>query len=78
MGSCIQALTDIPAAVFVDELAQTYPDAKVILTIRDPDKWLASMNSSVFAAARWSACRILKRLNIFTVGSPFKGPDLVV
>lgn len=35
--------TDMPALAFVEELMQIYPDAKVVTTVRDPDKWWASM-----------------------------------
>ncbi|OCL12927.1 hypothetical protein AOQ84DRAFT_261091, partial [Glonium stellatum] len=71
------ALTDIPPAVFVDELIQSYPDAKVILTIRDPDEWLACMKSTVFAIVDWPGIRILKLLDPFVVGALFTGIDLV-
>ena len=29
----------MPAAYFAEELIEYYPDAKVILTIRDPESW---------------------------------------
>lgn len=35
--------TDLPGNVFVTELMEIYPDAKVICTVRDPDKWWASL-----------------------------------
>lgn len=38
-----QALTDIPAACFSEELIAAYPDAKVILTTRTPSSWYRSM-----------------------------------
>ncbi|MEO3869575.1 sulfotransferase family protein [Nonomuraea sp. B12E4] len=44
--------TDWPAAAYWRELAARYPDAKVILTVRDPDRWLASMNATIFQAAK--------------------------
>jgi hypothetical protein len=40
------AVTDAPAVCFADELISAYPDAKVVLTTRDPDKWLVSMERS--------------------------------
>lgn len=30
----------MPAAYFAEELIEYYPEAKVILTIRDPDDWV--------------------------------------
>lgn len=38
------AVFDLPAAALWRELADTYPHAKVILTVRDRDAWLDSMN----------------------------------
>ncbi|GHH66850.1 sulfotransferase family protein [Streptosporangium violaceochromogenes] len=42
--SCV----DWPSAAYWRELAGHYPEAKVILTVRDPERWLASMNATVF------------------------------
>jgi hypothetical protein len=38
LGHC-QAVCDIPAMHFAEELMDAYPDAKVILTHRDLDAW---------------------------------------
>ncbi|GGO21991.1 sulfotransferase family protein [Microbispora rosea subsp. aerata] len=38
--SCV----DWPASFFWRELAQAYPDAKVVLTVRDPSSWYASFD----------------------------------
>ncbi|KAJ7457730.1 P-loop containing nucleoside triphosphate hydrolase protein [Mycena latifolia] len=46
LGHC-QAVTDVPAILFSEELIATYPDAKVILTLRDPAAWWASYTSSL-------------------------------
>ncbi|KAF2140472.1 uncharacterized protein K452DRAFT_351759 [Aplosporella prunicola CBS 121167] len=45
------AIADIPASLFADELLVAYPDAKFILTDRDPDAWMASMHKTVFASS---------------------------
>lgn len=37
------ACTDLPSNSFVEELMEIYPDAKVICTVRDPDKWWNSL-----------------------------------
>jgi hypothetical protein len=34
-----QAVTDMPAYCFSSELIEAYPEAKVILTLRDIDEW---------------------------------------
>jgi hypothetical protein len=41
--SCV----DWPAASYWRELAEHYPEAKLILTVRDPQRWLASMNATI-------------------------------
>ena len=35
---------DWPAAAYWRELAEHYPEAKVILTVRDPDRWYDSVS----------------------------------
>ena len=40
---------DWPNATFYAELAAAYPDAKVILTERDPEAWFASTQATIFA-----------------------------
>lgn len=44
---------DWPGARFWRELASFYPDAKVILTVRDPDEWFDSVQATItpFAAS---------------------------
>jgi hypothetical protein len=43
----VQAVTDFPAACFGPELISAYPEAKVILTTRDPDAWVESVRSTL-------------------------------
>jgi hypothetical protein len=47
-----ESTTDWPACNFWRELAATYPDAKVVLTVRDPERWWHSIDSTLFAASR--------------------------
>lgn len=44
LGHC-QAVLDVPAICFSEELMKAYPEAKVILTSRDEDKWVRSMRA---------------------------------
>jgi hypothetical protein len=46
------ATTDWPACTFWRELADAYPDAKVVLTVRDPERWWQSVSSTLFS--EWS------------------------
>ena len=43
---------DWPAAAFYGELTQAYPDAKVILTVRDPEGWYESTMSTIYGAPK--------------------------
>lgn len=47
------AILDVPIIFFAEELIAAYPEAKVLLTTRDVDKWLDSMNGSIGRVARW-------------------------
>jgi hypothetical protein len=43
-----QAAVDWPACSFYKELMQAYPQAKVLLTVRDPEKWYKSVLSTIY------------------------------
>ena len=43
-----RACVDWPAATFYAALAETYPQAKVILTTRDPEDWFRSTQATIF------------------------------
>ena len=43
-----RAIVDWPGAYFWRELTSAHPDAKVILTVRDPDRWYASTLATIF------------------------------
>jgi hypothetical protein len=42
------ACTDWPAAPFWPEISAAYPDALILLSIRDPDEWWRSASSTIF------------------------------
>ena len=44
-----QSMVDYPGAAFWREIADHYPDAKVLHTVRDPDKWFDSTQATIFA-----------------------------
>jgi Sulfotransferase domain len=46
---------DWPACAFYAELMDCYPDAKVILTVRDPDRWYESTRSTIYGIRKVSA-----------------------
>ena len=41
--------TDAPGCHFYQELAAYYPDAKVVLSVRDPEKWFASTQNTILS-----------------------------
>ncbi len=42
---------DWPACTFYETLMQTNPDAKVILTVRDPEKWYESVRETIYTVS---------------------------
>lgn len=46
-----QAQVDWPASFFWKELSDHFPEAKVILTTRDPDAWYASISRTILPAS---------------------------
>ena len=46
-----QATTDWPACTFYRQLMQHYPEAKIILTIRDPEKWYNSTLNTIYPSS---------------------------
>lgn len=50
-----QATVDWPGAYYWRELALHWPDAKILLTVRDPLAWWRSIDSTIFPLIRDSA-----------------------
>jgi hypothetical protein len=48
--SGFNSTVDWPSATFYRELAEHYPKAKVVLTVRDADKWFDSTQATIFKA----------------------------
>jgi sulfotransferase family protein len=45
-----RSTVDWPGVYFWRQLIEKYPDAKVLLTVRDPEKWYASAERTIWAA----------------------------
>ena len=43
-----RATVDWPGAAFYERLMEAYPRAKVILTVRDPERWYESVRSTIY------------------------------
>jgi hypothetical protein len=68
------ATVDYPAAHFWRELAAYYPHAKVLHSVRDPDKWFESTQATIFSAqnkARVEGMPEMRRFFDLTVNSEF-------
>lgn len=44
-----RACSDYPSATYWRELTEHYPNAKVVLTTRDPDSWFESVSETIFS-----------------------------
>ncbi len=45
--------TDMPPIDFIPELMDVYPDAKVVLVTRDPERWLQSIRPVARNSSLW-------------------------
>ncbi len=45
-----RAAVDWPASAFYEEIAETYPDAIVLLSVREPESWWRSAENTIFPA----------------------------
>ncbi|KAG2223921.1 hypothetical protein INT45_009373 [Circinella minor] len=52
-----QAAVDWPTYSFYKQLADYYPESKVILTVRPPDSWFTSVEQTILPLARWRFIR---------------------
>jgi hypothetical protein len=60
-----RATVDWPAAAFYEELMESYPDAKVILTVRDPERWYESARRTIYGIQKTATSPI------FSLGALF-------
>ncbi|CAH8539200.1 unnamed protein product [Schistosoma turkestanicum] len=66
------AVTDVPACGFYRELMDIYPDAKVILTIRDKNDWLSSFRQTLMPKSNDSHSRTIEEADqILKLGPDF-------
>jgi hypothetical protein len=50
-----ESTVDWPACTYWEQIWETFPDAKVLLSVRDPDSWYASCQKSIHASAQAAA-----------------------
>jgi hypothetical protein len=68
------SMVDYPGCKFWRELMDYYPDAKVIHTVRDPERWFESTQATIFAPSSGAAARPEPMREFFEmVTSAFQG-----
>ena len=63
-----QSLADLPAIVFVQELLNAYPEAKVVLVERDAQRWYTSFEKAVINNMWSPIIRILHTVDVAFLG----------
>ncbi|KAL8785246.1 MAG: hypothetical protein Q9195_008719 [Heterodermia aff. obscurata] len=58
-----RSVCDMPAVSFATDLMLAYPEAKIILTNRDPDSWHASMSRTVLQSNLYWLHNVLQHLD---------------
>ena len=58
-----EAAVDWPACTFYEQLLQRHPDAKVLLSVRDPERWYESTRGTIYELGRISTGSPLSRLS---------------
>lgn len=66
-----QATVDWPGCTYYKELMQSFPDAKVLLTVRDPEKWYESVHATIYNRTRRSANARVTPLQFIMMRNPF-------
>lgn len=59
-----QATVDFPSYRYYRQLMQHYPDAKVLLSIRDPDSWYESTLNTIYRAGPSTSQKLLMALKL--------------
>lgn len=58
-----QYLSDIPFLFFIDEFLEFYPDAKIILTSRDEDSWVKSIEDVFVEMLNWKTMAFMRKID---------------
>jgi hypothetical protein len=59
-----EATVDWPACTFYGELMERHPDAKVLLSVRDPEQWYESTLNNIYKLTKFSGRSIFARLGL--------------
>lgn len=72
------AVTDVLAVLFSEELLKAYPDAKVIFTTRTPDTWIKSMNQTILRARASPSWKYLSGFDDKLIGAIYRNQILIL
>lgn len=61
-----QSTADFPACMFYQEFIEQYPQAKVVLTVRDADKWYDSASKTIFKGVPASVMPLIRLTSLFS------------
>jgi Sulfotransferase domain len=59
-----EATVDWPACTFYGELMERHPEAKVLLSVRDPERWYESMRSTIYELTKLSTRSLFSRVGL--------------
>jgi hypothetical protein len=62
-----RATVDWPSAAFYEELMERYPDAKVILTVRDPERWYESTLNTIYHTRKIASSPLFTVIELFVL-----------
>jgi hypothetical protein len=60
-----QSAVDLPTYAFYSELMAQYPEARVILTLREPDTWYESASKTIFRIPPPAVMGVLRLMSLF-------------
>ncbi|HEX5851111.1 MAG TPA: sulfotransferase [Rubrobacter sp.] len=63
-----EATVDWPACTFYETLMERYPEAKVLLSVRDPERWYESTRGTIYELTRLTEGSTISRLIFGVVG----------
>ena len=63
-----EATVDWPACTFYEELLRRHPDAKILLSVRDPERWYESTRNTIYELSKIIAGSWLSRVIFAFVG----------
>lgn len=72
------AIADVPGICFVEELVAAYPDAKVVLSTRDVESWLKSMDGTAGRTLSWKGWNLLAKWDSALAGPFWEHANIIM